>query len=123
VVTDSGGLQEEAPALGKPVLVLRDQTERPEGVEAGTARLVGTHTDRVRDAVLELLRNHDAYNRMAKVANPYGDGHAADRAAGAISHLLNLGPMPAPFIPPVIKQQTPSTLVTEAVPRPQGAGS
>jgi UDP-N-acetylglucosamine 2-epimerase (non-hydrolysing) len=122
VVTDSGGLQEEAPALGKPVLVLRDQTERPEGLEAGTARLVGTHTEHVRDAILELLRNDDAYNRMANVANPYGDGHAADRAAVAIAHLLELGPPPAPFIPPVIEEQAP-TPVTEAVARPQGAGS
>ena len=79
VVTDSGGLQEEAPSLGKPVLVLREVTERPEGVEAGTAALVGTDPARVESSIDELLENDDAYRRMATAVSPYGDGHAAER--------------------------------------------
>lgn len=76
VLTDSGGVQEEAPGLGKPVLVMRKTTERPEGVEAGTAKLVGTETKDIFSAASELLSSMDAYNRMAKAVNPYGDGHA-----------------------------------------------
>jgi UDP-N-acetylglucosamine 2-epimerase (non-hydrolysing) len=79
VLTDSGGLQEEAPSLGKPVLVLRDVTERPEGITAGTAKLVGTDTIRIVDNVSELITNFSAYNKMAKAVNPYGDGQAANR--------------------------------------------
>ena len=78
-LTDSGGIQEEAPSLGKPVLVARETTERPEGVEAGAARLVGTSTDVIVNVASELLSNPAAYNRMAHVENPYGDGHAARR--------------------------------------------
>ena len=81
LVTDSGGVQEEAPALGKPVLVLRDVTERPEGVEAGTCRLVGPHRDRLLPALEELLADPAAYRRMATARNPYGDGRAAERVA------------------------------------------
>ena len=81
VLTDSGGVQEEAPALGKPVLVLRDVTERPEGVEAGTCRLVGPHRDRLLPALEELLADPAAYRRMATARNPYGDGRAAERVA------------------------------------------
>lgn len=84
VLTDSGGLQEEAPAFGKPVLVMRDTTERPEAIEAGTARLVGTDKDTIVDAVVLLLTDHDAYNNMAHAANPFGDGHAAERIADCI---------------------------------------
>ena len=84
VMTDSGGLQEEAPALGKPVLVLRDATERPEGVEAGVAELVGRDPGRIVSAALRLLRDRDAYARMARVALPYGDGHAAGRIVNAL---------------------------------------
>jgi UDP-N-acetylglucosamine 2-epimerase (non-hydrolysing) len=78
VLTDSGGIQEEAPSLGKPVLVMRDTTERPEGVEAGTLRLVGTDEKRIHDAFSELLCDHGAYEAMAHASNPYGDGHASE---------------------------------------------
>lgn len=79
IMTDSGGVQEEAPSLGKPVLVLRDTTERPEGVKAGTLKLVGTEEESVRKAMLELLENQDVYNKMANAKNPYGDGRASER--------------------------------------------
>ncbi len=79
LLTDSGGLQEEGPALGKPVLVMRELTERPEGVQAGTARIVGTTPARIVAAVSELMDNPDAYARMAKAVNPYGDGQATER--------------------------------------------
>ena len=79
VITDSGGIQEEAPTFGKPVLVLREATERPEGIEAGTARLVGTARAGICAAAEELLRDPGAYARMATAHNPYGDGHAAER--------------------------------------------
>ncbi|VDN47868.1 UDP-N-acetylmannosamine 2-epimerase [Petrocella atlantisensis] len=79
VLTDSGGLQEEVPSLGKPVLVLRDVTERPEGVEAGTLKLVGTDKAKIIDTTLELLMHADSYNKMATATNPYGDGHASER--------------------------------------------
>jgi UDP-N-acetylglucosamine 2-epimerase (non-hydrolysing) len=84
IITDSGGIQEEAPSLGKPVLVIREVTERPEAVEAGTARLVGTSRSKIRGAALELLRSEKAYRAMVKKKNPYGDGHAADRIVRAI---------------------------------------
>lgn len=79
VLTDSGGLQEEAPGLGIPVLVMRDVTERPEGVEAGTVKLVGTHTDRIVNECRALLDDPRAHAAMAHAVNPYGDGHAAER--------------------------------------------
>jgi UDP-N-acetylglucosamine 2-epimerase (non-hydrolysing) len=79
IITDSGGLQEEAPALGKPVLVMRRTTERPEAVEAGTARLVGTQTADIVAAAEELLHDEAAYARMANAVSPFGDGHAAER--------------------------------------------
>ena len=79
VLTDSGGIQEEAPSLGKPVLVMRDTTERPEGVAAGTVRLVGADREQIVAGVSELLRDQGAYSRMALAANPYGDGRAAER--------------------------------------------
>lgn len=79
VVTDSGGLQEEAPTLGKPVLVVREETERPEGVESGTARLVGTSYEKVFSNLDSLLRDREEYEKMAKARNPYGDGRAAER--------------------------------------------
>ncbi len=81
LLTDSGGLQEEAPSLGKPVLVLRDTTERPEGVQAGTALLVGSDTDRIVEEATKLLTDLQAYSTMAKAPNPYGDGQAARRIA------------------------------------------
>jgi len=84
ILTDSGGIQEEAPALGKPVLVLRDRTERPEAIEAGTATLVGTDVDRIVSATGRLLRSRAAYSKMAKAKNPFGDGHAAKRIVGTL---------------------------------------
>lgn len=79
ILTDSGGIQEEAPSLGKPVLVLRDTTERPEGVEAGTLKLVGTNKDRIRREVEKLLNDEVEYKKMSDTANPYGDGNASKR--------------------------------------------
>jgi len=88
VLTDSGGIQEEAPSFGTPVLVLRDVTERPEGIEAGVARLVGTAPARILEAADELLRDEAARARMARAANPYGDGRAAERIADIVVHAL-----------------------------------
>ncbi len=85
VLTDSGGVQEEAPAFGKPVLVMRDTTERPEGVEAGTARLIGTSEDRIVDEVNALLDDGDRYEAMARAHNPFGDGAACGRIAEIIT--------------------------------------
>ena len=79
ILTDSGGVQEEAPSLGKPVLVMRDTTERPEAVEAGTVRLVGTHVETIVAGVSELIENRASYERMSLAHNPYGDGRACDR--------------------------------------------
>ena len=76
IISDSGGIQEEAPALGKPVLVMRDTTERPEAVAAGTVRLVGTDSTAIVSAAAELLDNADAYKKMSIAANPYGTGDA-----------------------------------------------
>ncbi len=81
ILTDSGGIQEEAPSLGKPVLVMRDTTERPEGIEAGTLRLVGTDEDTIYEEFSRLLNDREAYERMACASNPYGDGHACERIA------------------------------------------
>jgi len=99
VLTDSGGVQEEAPSLGKPVLVMRETTERPEAVDAGTVRLVGTDEDLIVDGVTELLTDPAAYARMAQAVNPYGDGLAAGRCVRAIEHLLGLGERPDEFSP------------------------
>ena len=81
ILTDSGGIQEEAPSLGKPVLVMRDTTERPEGIAAGTLKLVGTDEEVIFKNFKELLENKEAYERMSKANNPYGDGHACERIA------------------------------------------
>ena len=86
IMSDSGGVQEEAPALGKPVLVLRDTTERPEGIEAGTLKLVGTDYQTVKNEMETLLDNQEEYDAMANVKNPYGDGHAAQRIVEAIQY-------------------------------------
>jgi UDP-N-acetylglucosamine 2-epimerase (non-hydrolysing) len=97
ILTDSGGVQEEAPSLGKPVLVLRDNTERPEAVEAGTVRLVGTDPDVLVRATEELLTDPAAYATMAQAVNPYGDGAAAGRCVQAVRHLFGLGPAAEEF--------------------------
>lgn len=84
ILTDSGGIQEEAPAMGVPVLVMRDTTERPEGIKAGTLRLVGTSEKGVYEAFKELIENEDSYNEMSRAVNPYGDGHASERIVEAL---------------------------------------
>lgn len=99
VVTDSGGLQEESPSIGKPVLVLRDATERPEAVEAGAAMLVGTNRSAVGAALLGLLRSPAAYSEMANAVNPFGDGQASRRAIAAVEHFFGLGDRVADFDP------------------------
>ena len=88
VITDSGGIQEEAPALGKPVLVMRDVTERPEGIAAGTARLVGTDSSVIESTISELLTDQAAYDTMANAVSPYGDGHAAERIADHLEYFF-----------------------------------
>jgi UDP-N-acetylglucosamine 2-epimerase (non-hydrolysing) len=101
VLTDSGGIQEEAPGLGVPVLVLREVTERPEAVKAGTVRVVGTDRERIVVETVRLLEDAEEYNRMARTANPYGDGHAAERIAGRL-----LGEPVVPFQGEVSAQQS-----------------
>ncbi|MCH8562488.1 UDP-N-acetylglucosamine 2-epimerase (non-hydrolyzing) [Nesterenkonia sp. YGD6] len=91
VLTDSGGVQEEAPSLGKPVLVMRENTERPEAVDAGTVRLIGTAEERVVEEVAALFDSPEAYSAMANAVNPYGDGHAAQRTVAAIAAMFGLG--------------------------------
>jgi UDP-N-acetylglucosamine 2-epimerase (non-hydrolysing) len=88
VLTDSGGIQEEAPSLGKPVLVMRDTTERPEAVAAGTVRLVGTAARRIVSAVEGLLVNTDEYQAMSRAHNPYGDGHACARIVNVLRNAV-----------------------------------
>ena len=90
VMTDSGGLQEEAPHLGKPVLVLRDVTERPEAVAYGTVKLVGTDIDKIVSEANELIQIKEAYEKMSKSVNPYGDGKASERIADAILRYFDL---------------------------------
>jgi len=100
IVTDSGGVQEEAPALGKPVLVIRATTERPEAIEAGTARLIGTERYSIVSAVSQLLDDPVEYARMQHAANPYGDGYAAQRIVDTVCHFFDLLPArPTPFTP------------------------
>jgi UDP-N-acetylglucosamine 2-epimerase (non-hydrolysing) len=99
VLTDSGGVQEEAPALGLPVLVLRRTTERPEGVDAGTAKLVGTDKEDIVREASTLLADQNAYDAMSHAANPYGDGQASERIATAILHWAGQGKKPNDFTP------------------------
>ncbi len=89
ILTDSGGIQEEAPSLGKPVLVLRDTTERPEGIKAGTLKLVGTDEEVIYEETKKLLTNINEYEKMSKASNPYGDGHASERIVDAIVKYFN----------------------------------
>ena len=84
IITDSGGVQEEAPSLGKPVLVMRDTTERPEAVESGTVILVGTDKVKIINETTDLLSNVDRYTAMSRIANPYGDGKACERILKAL---------------------------------------
>ncbi len=97
VLTDSGGIQEEAPCLGKPVLVMRDETERPEGVQAGTLELVGHSRERIVEAATKLLTDRTYFERMARAANPYGDGHAANRIVEWLLARLRGAQYPHPF--------------------------
>lgn len=97
VLTDSGGVQEEAPSLGKPVLVMRETTERPEAVLAGTVKLVGTNEDLIFNEISTLLTDKAAYDAMAKAVNPYGDGHASDRCVKAIEHFFGHSARPMDF--------------------------
>ncbi|ONI92106.1 UDP-N-acetylglucosamine 2-epimerase (non-hydrolyzing) [Saccharothrix sp. ALI-22-I] len=99
IVSDSSGAEEEGPALGKPTLVLRDITERPEAIAVGTAQLVGRTTEGVADSVIGLLRDPVHYERMADAANPYGDGHASVRTIAALAHYFGDGPAVQPFVP------------------------
>lgn len=87
ILTDSGGIQEEAPSLGKPVLVMRNTTERPEGIEAGTLKLVGTNEETIYQSFKELLENNEIYNKMAKANNPYGDGYACKRIVDILENM------------------------------------
>lgn len=89
ILTDSGGIQEEAPSLGKPVLVLRDTTERPEGIKAGTLKLVGTDEETIYNETKKLLTNQKEYEKMSRASNPYGDGHASEKIVDAIVERLN----------------------------------
>lgn len=103
IITDSGGVQEEAPSLGIPVLVMRETTERPEAVEAGTVRLVGTNEDVIVEEVSRLLVDEDCHRSMATAINPYGDGYAAVRATRAIEHFFGFCARPADFDPDIPK--------------------
>jgi UDP-N-acetylglucosamine 2-epimerase (non-hydrolysing) len=87
VLTDSGGIQEEAPGLGKPVLVMRDTTERPEALESGTVHLVGTNYDKIVSEVSTLLDDAEAYRKMSQAVNPYGDGLACERIAAFLANV------------------------------------
>ncbi len=100
ILTDSGGLQEEAPSFGVPVLVLRDTTERPEGIDAGTLELVGTDEEKVYERAKALLTDAGLYDAMSRAANPYGDGRASERIVAAIKHHFGVSPdRPEPFVP------------------------
>lgn len=99
VLTDSGGVQEEAPSLGKPVLVMRENTERPEAVTAGTVKLIGTDEERIVEEVSTLLHNEAIYTSMANAVNPYGDGRAAERTVAAIAQMFGVGERLTDFEP------------------------
>ena len=97
ILTDSGGIQEEAPGLGKPVLVLRENTERPEAVMAGTAKIVGVEEERIYEEAKKLLEDESEYQRMAHARNPFGDGRASERIVKAILHEFGLSEPPEEF--------------------------
>ena len=97
VITDSGGIQEEAPSLGKPVLVARQSTERTEGVEAGTLVMTGTDPDLIYEQGMKLINDEGAYQKISEAKNPYGDGRASERIVAALENLYRGGPRPVPF--------------------------
>lgn len=109
ILTDSGGVQEEGPSLGVPVLVARETTERPEAVQAGTARLVGTDEYQVAATLSELLEDHAAHSRMANAVNPYGDGQATGRVLAALRYLLEGDPRPDEFTANAVSQPSVAT--------------
>ena len=98
IMSDSGGVQEEAPSLGKPVLVLRDTTERPEGATAGTLKLVGTESENIREAMETLLTDETVYHQMSQASNPYGDGRASERIVEAIAYYFGYAARPKNFV-------------------------
>lgn len=98
IMSDSGDVQEEAPSLGKPVLVLRDTTERPEGVTAGTLKLVGTESENIREAMETLLTDETVYHQMSQASNPYGDGRTSERIVEAIAHYFGRAERPENFV-------------------------
>ena len=98
VMTDSGGIQEEAPSLGKPVLVLRNETERPEAIAAGTVVLCGTVEEKIVEMANKLIRNSEDYEKMANAVNPYGDGNACRRITDAILWKFGYGSRPEDFV-------------------------
>lgn len=117
ILTDSGGVQEEGPSLGKPVLVMRENTERPEAVEFGTVKLVGTDEQKIIAGISELIEDADAYATMAYASNPYGDGRTAERTVQAILHHFGRGEKPQPFIVSSVRPgATPVTPSTPASP-------
>ena len=120
ILTDSGGVQEEGPSLGKPVLVMRDTTERPEAVQAGTVKLVGTDEDLIVAAVCRLLTSASAYASMANAVNPYGDGKAAGRSVAALAHYFGLSPAPEEFGCPLPAQSAPAPSAHASRPAPSG---
>ena len=99
VLTDSGGLQEEAPSLGKPVLVLRRETERPEAITAGTVELIGTDRRKIIESVSKLLTDRTLYDNMSRAVNPYGDGKASERITQAILYHFGRADKPSDFSP------------------------
>ena len=100
-MTDSGGIQEEAPSLGKPVLLMRNTSERPEAIDAGTVRLVGANEETIFREVSLLLTDKEEYDRMAHAINPYGDGRAAVRTLAAVSELTGIGARVEQFNPTI----------------------
>lgn len=97
-MSDSGGVQEEAPSLGKPVLVLRDTTERPEGVSAGTLKLVGTESKNIHEVIETLLTDEIVYHQMSQASNPYGDGRASEQIVEAIAYYFGRAERPENFV-------------------------
>lgn len=121
ILTDSGGIQEEGPSLGKPVLVMRDTTERPEAVQAGTVKLVGTDEDLIVATVGCLFTSTSAYESMANAVNPYGDGQAASRSVAALAHYFGLRGAPEEFDYPPRERAAPASHAHASLPAPSGS--